>query len=176
MNGKKRVLFGGIIASRLRAAAGIRVHDDDYELPVARLDYNTMKSHQFITHESAFDNMVYKLLFNVTTVGYCPIPAPLLFNRAARGGWSFPMSDLEAYLAPLGYHPQNTAPPQQAAAPEEPQQEGHPEGGYEDDYEEGSPVQHQYQDEGASSSQQYDPPRASNAVWDPWMHAGWGPN
>ena len=70
-----------------------------------------MKHHQFITRESVVDNMVYRLIFDTNDKKYCPIPAPLLYDNVARGGYSFPLGELRAYLESVGFPEDRTRPP-----------------------------------------------------------------
>ena len=91
-NNKRGPIYGGIIASIMVATDGLPVREDDIEMNIVRLDFAAMKSHQFITHDSTWENLQYKLpfAFNVANPRFVILPAPALFDAVARNGYSFP--------------------------------------------------------------------------------------
>jgi hypothetical protein len=110
-NREKGGVCGGLIASRLLAMHGVGPHHFDIQLPIERLDLNSMISHQFISRWSTIDNLSYELVFvkktrwrTKTYERIVCLPAPLLFNLDVRQGWSFSEGDLDAYMEEHGLH------------------------------------------------------------------------
>ena len=83
--------------------AGLPVREDDLEMRVGRLNLAAMKSRNFVTNDSTLENLQYRLLFafNLDTPRFLRIPAPLLFDPIARGGYFFSEEVLDQYLAAL---------------------------------------------------------------------------
>ena len=96
-------IYGGIIASIMLATTMLPPREDDIELDVIRLELAAMKLHHFLTFDSPFENLQYRLLFgfNLDNPRFVRLPAPALFNIIARGGYSFPEEVLDEYLASL---------------------------------------------------------------------------
>ena len=76
----------------------------DIALPVARLDFNSVQSHIFITWASTWDNLQYKLLFFTDINNPHFFTSPGLFDLAARHGNSFPKEELNNFLAAMDFN------------------------------------------------------------------------
>jgi hypothetical protein len=132
-NREKGGVCGGLIASRLLAYHQLVPHPFDIELPVFRLDINSMIRHHSVPSWATLDNLTYNLVFvtksriaSKTSERLVCLPAPVLFNLDGRENWAFSEEDLDAYMREHGPR----------AEPEEERPEPH--------------------DEGASSSYQFD--------------------
>jgi hypothetical protein len=69
-------------------------HDLDLQLPIERLDLNSMIHHQFVSPRACLDNLSFEITFFkesvwkvVTTDRSVHLPAPLLFNLDRRNEW-----------------------------------------------------------------------------------------
>ena len=108
-NRERGAFCGGLIASHLLAMHGLAPHYLDVQLPIERLDFNSMMKHNFIPNWAALNNLSYELSF-VKKSGWRVVksdhivgmPAPLLFNLDRRESWSFLEDELDAYMESHG--------------------------------------------------------------------------
>ena len=108
-NREKGGVCGGLIASRLLAYHQLSPPQFDIELPVFRLDINSMIRHHFVPTWATLDDLTYYLVF-VTKTFPLPktserlvcLPAPVLFNIHGRDNWSFSEKELDAYMSEHG--------------------------------------------------------------------------
>ena len=156
-NHGRGAIYGGVIASRLLAARHREPDPSDTQLPVKKLDLNFMKLHQFVSHGSQLDNMLYKIMFANDIVREVTLPDSCLFNYANRKGWSFSMHELDVYLRSLSFHADATKEQEDIRVEHTPYR-----------YEEGS--SHYYQDAATCSSQPHEPTYSTNDApgWNPW--------
>jgi hypothetical protein len=62
-NHKKGGICGGLIASCLLALHGVVPHVLDLQLPVERLDLNSMTHHKFVSPHACLTNLMYEITF-----------------------------------------------------------------------------------------------------------------
>jgi hypothetical protein len=110
-NHEKGGVYGGLIASRLLALHGVVPHALDLQIPIERLDFNSMLHHKFISPHACLDNLSFEITFFkksawkvVKTDRSVHLLAPLLFNLDRRNGWSLMENELDAYIEE---HPQH---------------------------------------------------------------------
>ena len=94
-NRERGAFCGGLIASRLLAMHGLAPHYLDVQLPIERLDFNSMIRHNFIPNWAALNNLSYGISFAkksgwrvVKSDRIVCLPAPFLFNLDHRESWS----------------------------------------------------------------------------------------
>ena len=68
-NHQRRAFCGGLIASHLLAMHGLAPHYLDVQLPIERLDFNSMMKHNFIPNWAALNNLSYEISFVKNQVG-----------------------------------------------------------------------------------------------------------
>jgi hypothetical protein len=110
LNRTKGKIHGGIFATRLANHFNIQIRQHEYCFPKIYLDRQAMVHHQFIDCEDTTMDIPYNLVFSVVTHDIIPLPAPVLFDSIARGGYRIMPDDIITYRNP------------QAEAEEEPQE------------------------------------------------------
>jgi hypothetical protein len=110
-NRDKGGVCGGLIASRLVALHGVVPHNLDIQLPIERLDLNSMIQHKFVSSWTDLNNLSYEITFFkklgwrvVKSDRLVNLLAPLLFNLDVREGWSLIEDELNTYIEE---HPQH---------------------------------------------------------------------
>lgn len=109
-NRDKGGICGGLIASRLLAMHGVEPHPLDVQLSVVKLDIVSMIKHDFISNQSNFNNLSYKITFFkkkwrvIKSERLVGLPAPAFFNLDSRNGWSVTEDELDAYIESCGHH------------------------------------------------------------------------
>ena len=94
-NREKGGFCGGLIASRLLAMHGLVPHHWDVQLPIEKLDINSMINHNFFPNWAALNNLSYEITITkkagwrvVKSDRIVDLPALLLFNLDSRENWS----------------------------------------------------------------------------------------
>jgi hypothetical protein len=93
-NRKKGGVCGGLIACCLLALHGVVPHNLDIQLPIERLDLNSIIQHKFVSSWADLNNLSYEITFFKKSgwrVGKSDrlvnLHVPLLFNLDAKEGW-----------------------------------------------------------------------------------------
>ena len=88
LNKSQGKIHGGIFATRLAAHFEVEIRPHDYPLTKVYLDRAAMEHHHFLARD--YPN-------SVKNRDIIPLPAPALFDSAARGGYRIMPADIIAY-------------------------------------------------------------------------------
>jgi hypothetical protein len=110
-NREKGGVCGGLIASRLLALHGVVPHNLDIQIPIERLDLNSMIQHNFFSSWADLNNLSYEITF-VKKSGWgvvkfdrlVNLPMSLSLNLDAREGWSLMEDELNTHIEEHSQH------------------------------------------------------------------------
>ena len=97
INKSKGKIHGGIYATRLVTRFNIQIRLHDSPLPKVYLDRAGMDHHQFTDVDYPNIPIPCNLVLSVTTRDIIPLPAPDLFDSAAKGRFRIMPADIIAY-------------------------------------------------------------------------------
>ncbi|KAK1649358.1 hypothetical protein QYE76_067163 [Lolium multiflorum] len=145
--------YGGIIATRALLHYDLHVDPTDTLMVSPRLDLAAMKMHHFVTNDSTFGNLMYRLFFADREERHLPLPRQSLFSVVNRPLFVM-LERVEDELRVIGFHEQHDPKPQE--------------------YQEAPPVDYTVYYPGASSSSHPEDGATSEYIpapttsWDPW--------
>jgi hypothetical protein len=145
--------YGGIIATCALLHYDLHVDPTDTLMVSPRLDLAAMKMHHFVTNDSTFGDLMYRLFFADREERHLPLPRQSLFSVVNRPLF-VTLERVEDELRVLGFHEQHDPEPQE--------------------YQEAPPVDYTVYYPGASSSSHPEDGATSEYIpapttsWDPW--------